>query len=45
MKPGDRRRFQGTPWSAGMETGLPKDFVGHPVADSGKEILEQQQRF
>jgi len=24
---------------AGVETGLPKDFVGHPVADSRKELL------
>ena len=37
---GDRWRVQTASVGAGMEVGLPKDFVGHPIADSGKKFLK-----
>jgi hypothetical protein len=39
MESGDRWLIQSAGLGARMETSLPKDFVGHPVADSRKEFL------
>jgi hypothetical protein len=41
VKSGDRWLVQSAGLGAGMETGLPKDFVGHPVTDARKEFLQQ----
>jgi len=41
MKSGDRQLVQSAGEGAGIQTSLPKDLIGHPVADSGKEFLEQ----
>ena len=41
MKSGDRQLVQSAGEGAGIQASLPKDLIGHPVADSGKEFLEQ----
>jgi hypothetical protein len=45
VESGDRWLAQGAGEGAGVEPGLPKDFIGHPVADSRKELLQEKQRF
>ena len=40
VETGDRWRIQTAGVGAGMEAGLPKDFISHPVTDSRKELLE-----
>ena len=39
VESGDGWLVQGAGRGAGVLTGLPKDFVGHPVTDSGEEFL------
>ena len=41
MKSGDRRPVQSAGEGAGIQARLPKDFIGHPVADAGKKFLQQ----
>ena len=45
VESGDRWLIQSAGQGAGVETDLPKDFVGHPVADSGKKLLQQKKGF
>jgi len=41
VEPGDGRRVQGAGEGAGIQASLPKDLIGHPIPDSGKEFLQQ----
>jgi len=45
VESGDRWLDQGAGPGAGVKMGLPKDLIGHPVANARKEFLQQQQGF